>query len=73
MSQIASEHGIHINQLSNWRQLVLDYLPSVFEKETRDIQDLKNDYDSKIDDLYAEIGRLTAELSIMKRKSGIES
>jgi len=65
-----SEYGVHTTQLKNWKKETLENLPQLFEK--RNIEAIKRDYEKQIQDLYAEIGRLTTQLSWLKKKSGIQ-
>ena len=71
LSQIASDHGIHPNQLRQWKAKALEGLPLLFERDGRAEQE-KAAHDQQVQELYAEIGRLTTQLSWLKKKSGIE-
>src|SRR5690606_29944028 len=67
VSELASEYGVHPNLLHRWRREVLDSLPIVFSsKESWAAQ--KAEYEQKIEELYTEIGRLSAQLSWLKKK-----
>lgn len=68
ISQLASEHGIHPNQLYKWKNQVLENLPYVFPDGNRNLQTVQAGYEKKIEDLYAEIGRLTMQLAWLKKK-----
>jgi transposase len=46
-------------------------MPSMFAKEGKELEKMKSSYEKQIEDLYAEIGRLTTQLSWLKKKSGI--
>lgn len=70
LSQISSEYGVHTTQLKNWKKEALENLPQLFER--RSIEAIKKNYEKQIQELYAEIGRLTAQLSWLKKKSGIQ-
>lgn len=70
LSQLSSEYGVHTTQLKNWKKEALENLPQLFDK--RNIEAMKKDYEKQIQDLYAEIGRLTTQLSWLKKKSGIQ-
>jgi len=66
-AQLASEHEAHVNQLRDWRRTALEGLPRLFE--VRDATaTLKATHEQQVTDLEAEIGRLTTELSWLKRK-----
>jgi transposase-like protein len=72
ITQIASEYGIHPNQLYKWKAQVIDGLPNVFEDEHKTEKSLKETHERQLEKLYAEIGRLTTQLRWVKKKSGIE-
>jgi transposase len=71
LSQIASEQGVHPNQLRQWKTKALEGLPSLFERDGKAQQE-KAEYDQRLQELYAEIGKLTTQLSWLKKKSGVE-
>jgi putative transposase len=66
LSQISSEYGVHTTQLKNWKKETLENLPQLFEK--RNIEAIKRDYEKQIQDLYAEIGRLTTQTVLVEKK-----
>lgn len=67
VSELASEYGVHPNLLHRWRREVLDSLPNIFSgKESWAAE--KAEYEEKIEELYTEIGRLSAQLSWLKKK-----
>jgi len=70
LTQIASEHGIHPKVLREWKAIALRELPTLFERQTS-VAALKADHERQMEDLYAEIGRLTTQLTWVKKKSGI--
>lgn len=65
--QIAAEYEVHPTQLKNWRATALEGLPSLFEKQDRTAQ-LKASYEQQQTDLYAEIGKLTTQVTWLKKK-----
>jgi transposase len=66
LTQLASKHGVHANQVSAWKAQLLESLPQVFEsKRGRP----KKDDDSNEAQLYEQIGRLKMELDWLKKKS----
>lgn len=71
--QIASEHGVHPQQLTDWKAIALRGLPSLFENERKTEAKIKATYEQQQQELYAEIGRLTTQLAWLKKKSGILS
>jgi transposase len=71
ITQLASEHQVHPNLLRQWRDLALREMPSIFDKKSL-TADLIAAHDQKVEELYAEIGKLTAQLSWLKKKSGLD-
>ena len=72
LSQIASAHGVHPNQIRKWKAQVLEGLPNLFNDEKKAIRDLESTHERELDELYTEIGRLTTQLAWLKKKGGIE-
>jgi len=72
VAQIASEYGIHPNQLYRWKAQALEGLPNLFEDERKTEKALRAAHEEELKELYAEIGRLTTQLNWLKKKSGIE-
>ena len=73
LSQIASEHGVHPNQLRRWKSQAVDGLPSVFADEQRATRELTATHAREVEALYTEIGRLTTQLAWLKKKSGLDA
>ncbi|WXJ84177.1 hypothetical protein MTBGP_09670 [Moorella thermoacetica] len=71
VSQLSSEYGIHPSILNRWRNMVIEKLPSFFTDEQKNLENIKAQYEKQIQDLYAEVGRLTTELTWLKKKSGL--
>lgn len=71
ISQLASEHGIHTNVLNRWKSEAVKNLSQLFVDDRKGITKMKNDYEHQINELYAEIGKLTSQLSWLKKKSGL--
>jgi transposase-like protein len=71
LSQIASAYGLHPNQVSQWRDQALGGMASLFSrKQEQDGQAEAKAHEEEKQRLYAEIGRLTTELSWLKKKAG---
>ena len=66
MAQISSECGIHVNQIRQWRQKLLEELPGVFsdrrQKKDKETEEMTSE-------LYRQIGQLKVELDWLKKKS----
>ena len=67
LAQIASEYEVHPTQLKNWRTIAIEGMASLFEKQDS-VADLKESYEQQLTDLYAEIGKLTTQLTWIKKK-----
>ena len=72
IAQIASEHGIHSNQLYKWKAQTLEKFPDIFEDERKDEKTQKAEHERELKELYAEIGKLTTQLAWLKKKPGSE-
>src|SRR5690606_2499230 len=71
LSEIASDHGIHVNQLRQWKKAVIEQMPQIFANDNKKANQMQTDYENQIESLYTEIGKLTTQLSWIKKKSGI--
>ena len=67
LAQIASEYEVHPTQLKNWRAVALEGLPSLFEKQASTVA-LQAAHEQQLTDLYAEIGKLTTQVTWFKKK-----
>ncbi len=70
IAQIASERHIHPNQLYEWRAIALRDLATLFSQDHKGETALKAEYEKRLEELYAEIGRLTTQVNWLKKKSG---
>lgn len=66
-TQLAAEFGVHPNVLRDWKIAALKGLPDVFERRDS-FTEAKTTYERQIEDLYAEIGRLTTQVNFLKKK-----
>ena len=66
LAQLSSEFGAHSNGLRDWKSQVVKGLPMVFERRD-DLADTKATHARQLEDLYAEIGRLTTQLNWLKK------
>jgi putative transposase len=67
IAEVAAEREVHPSMLIRWRRLLLDDLPQVFAREDAAGRQ-RSEYEKKIHELYAEIGRLTTELEWLGKK-----
>ena len=68
LGQLAAETGVCAKQLSRWKNIALAEMPRVFEVEANKTQEK---HEKQLHELYAEIGRLTTQLTWLKKKSGL--
>jgi transposase len=71
ISQLAAEYKVHPNVLRDWRTLAVKNLAALFDKHD-DVASLRATQEQQLEDLYAQIGRLTTQLSWIKKKSGLD-
>jgi putative transposase len=69
LAQIASEYEVHPTQLKNWRSIAIEGLSTLFEKQDS-MADLKASHEQQLTELYAEIGKLTTQLTWLKKTVG---
>ena len=66
MTQLAAEHSVHPNLLRDWKVTVLKGMAGLFEKGDS-IEALRTAYDQQLEDRYAQIGRLTTQVTWLKK------
>lgn len=66
MAELSSEYGVHPNQIRQWRQKLVDELPSVFS-DRRQKKDKEGEEVTA--ELYRQIGQLKVEMDWLKKKS----
>lgn len=71
VSKLASEYGVHPTQLHRWRKQVIEGLPQLFLAQ-QDWQKAQAEYEEQVQELYAEIGRLTTQLAWLKKGLRLE-
>jgi transposase-like protein len=72
VAQIASENHIHPNQIHKWKKQALENFNQLFEDDRQGAHAQEAAHERELNELYAEIGRLSAQLSWLKKKSGIK-
>jgi transposase-like protein len=71
VAQLGAEHGIHPNQLYQWRDIALQTLPLLFsDQSTKEHAQREEAHSKQVHDLYAQIGKLTTQLEWLKKKAG---
>ncbi|MDQ1911638.1 transposase [Paenibacillus sp. GD4] len=73
VSQLSAEHGIHSNVLQRWKAEAVQNLHQLFVDDRKATTKMKNDYENQINELYAEVGKLSTQLAWIKKKSGYGS
>ena len=68
INELCQEYGVHANQVHQWRRTFLEKAATLFDKDTQGT-DLQKKHDKEIARLYEEVGRLTTQLSWLKKKS----
>jgi putative transposase len=71
LNQIASEFEVHPNMLSSWKSSAVKGLPQLFERESKAQVD-KESHEKQLEELYAQIGKLTTQVAWLKKKSGLD-
>jgi putative transposase len=66
-AQLASEYGVHPNVLREWKLIALKALPAAFEKRDA-LATSQAAHEQQLQELYAEIGRLTTQVNWLKKK-----
>ena len=67
IGELSAEYQVHPNVLRAWRDQAVKALPSVFEKRDSLI-DARAAYAKQLEELYAEIGRLTTHVTFLKKR-----
>ncbi len=67
LAQLASEHGVHPNMLREWKAIALRALPGAFERRDTEAA-AQAAHEQQLQELYAEIGRLTTQVNWLKKK-----
>ena len=71
VGQVASEYGVHPSQVIQWRDKVLVGLPELLSRKGEEKRAATNGaHEKQVHELYAEIGKLTTQLTWLKKKAG---
>jgi putative transposase len=71
VAQIASENGVHPNQIHKWKKQALENFQQLFEDDRKGEKALAAVHDKQVNELYSEIGKLSTQLNWLKKKSGL--
>ena len=71
LSQVAAAYGIHTNLVAQWRDVVLRGMVGLFNGSKESEWAAKEvAHEAEKQELYAQIGRLTTQLSWLEKKAG---
>ena len=70
INQIASEYGLHANQVSSWKKQLLTEGPALFKRRN---SRQEREQTVKEAELFEQIGRLKMELEWVKKKATLFS
>ena len=65
-AQLASRFGVHPTMVSSWKRQLLDSAPELFDRNQKSQKQLE----SRLDELYRQIGQLKVENDFLSRKLG---
>ena len=66
LAEVASDAGVHPNQISQWKGQLLDQGPSLFQRSAEPGQ---REFEKREAELYEQIGRLKMELDWLEKKA----
>jgi transposase-like protein len=67
LAQLSSEHGVHVSVLREWKVTALRGMSSLFERRDN-LAEQTAAHAKQVEELYAEIGRLTTQVNWLKKK-----
>lgn len=67
IAELASEYGVHANQISTWKKQLLDAAPAAF---IRGKDNAAEKSEMERDRLYKKVGQLQIEVDWLKKKTG---
>jgi len=71
IAQIASENSIHLTQIHKWKKQALENFADLFEEDRKGEKAQTAVHEKQVNELYTEIGKLSTQLSWLKKKSGL--
>ncbi len=67
LNEVGALYEVHPNQLSRWKAEFLSNAGRVFSKETDEVEKVKQSYEKDKDELLKQIGKLSYEVSWLKK------
>ncbi len=70
LAQLAARYEVHPNLLRDWKAAALKALPTAFARRDS-LEAARLAHEQQVQELYAEIGRLTTQVTWLKKKLGL--
>ena len=71
LNELSSTHGVHPNQIGQWKRQLLEEGPTLFDRQGGARQ--QREQETREAELYEQIGRLKMELEWVKKKATLLS
>lgn len=69
LSEVAATHQVHPNLILKWKKAAIAALPEALDENSQKAFDrLKEQHEKQVEQLHAQIGRLTMKLSWLEKK-----
>lgn len=67
LNELSSTHGVHPNQIGQWKRQLLEEGPTLFDRQG--VARQQREQEAREAELYEQIGRLKMELEWIKKKA----